>query len=97
MDILVAYDIAGTDRPLGARRLRRVAKICQKYGERVQLSVFECRLSPTKLARLVGEIEDAIDSRQDSVTIYRFPGQIADARQQFGRTSTRSIGDPWLL
>ena len=40
---------------------------CEKYGQRVQLSVFECRLSPARLARLIGEIEDIIDCQRDSV------------------------------
>ena len=40
MDVLVTYDIADTDGK-GASRLRRIAKVCEKYGERVQLSVFE--------------------------------------------------------
>lgn len=97
MDILVTYDIADSERPLGARRLRRVAKICEKYGERVQFSVFECRLSAAKLVRMVGEIEDVIDGRSDSVIVYRFAGRIEDARQRFGRSSDHVVGKPWLL
>ena len=42
MDVLVTYDIAETDTRKGATRLRRVAQVCEKYGERVQFSVFEC-------------------------------------------------------
>ena len=48
--MLVSYDIAGTESREGAARLRRVAKICEQYGERVQHSVFECRLSPERFA-----------------------------------------------
>lgn len=97
MDVLITYDIADTDGLPGARRLRRIAKICEKYGQRVQFSVFECRLSPTKLARFVGEIEDTIDREADSVIIYRFPGRLGDARQQFGRSSFHPLGQPWVL
>ena len=42
MDILIAYDIADTDGE-GANRLRRIAQVCEKCGQRVQSSVFECR------------------------------------------------------
>ena len=52
MDFLVTYDIADTQEE-GARRLRHVAKICERYGERIQLSVFECRQSPTRMARMI--------------------------------------------
>ena len=47
MDILVTYDIADTEGG-GASRLKRIAEVCGKYGQRVQLSVFECRLSPAR-------------------------------------------------
>ena len=97
MDVLVTYDIADTERSPGARRLRRVAKICEKYGERIQFSVFECRLSPTKLVSMVGEIEDAIDRAIDSVIIYRFPGRIDDVRQRYGRSVGHVVGKPWVL
>ena len=60
MDVLVTYDIADTENT-GAARLRRIADVCEKYGQRVQFSVFECRLSKARLARLVGEVEDIID------------------------------------
>ena len=55
MDVLLTYDIADTERS-GASRLRRVAQVCEKYGQRVQFSVFECRLSPERLARMIGEV-----------------------------------------
>lgn len=97
MDFLVTYDIDQTDLPSGARRLRKVAKICEKYGERVQFSVFECRLSPAKLVRMVSEIEDVIDRGTDSVIVYEFPGRIDDARQRFGREARHELGKPWVL
>lgn len=97
MDFLVTYDIDQTERLLGARRLRKLAKICERYGERVQFSVFECRLSPAKLVRMVGEIEDVIDHVTDSVIIYEFPGRIDDARQRFGREPMHELGKPWVL
>lgn len=96
MDVLVTYDIADTE-TVGATRLRRVAQVCEKYGQRVQFSVFECRLSPERLARLIGEVQDVIDSHRDSVIVYRFPGQLQDAKLRFGRTQDRELGQPWVL
>lgn len=96
MDVLVTYDIADTE-TVGASRLRHVAQICEKYGQRVQFSVFECRLSPERLARMIGEVQDAIDSRRDSVIVYRFPGRLQDAKLRFGRNQPRELGQPWVL
>ena len=83
MDILISYDITDTD-GAGATRLRRIAEVCEKYGQRVQFSVFECRLSATRMARMIGEVEDAIDHQRDSVIVYRFPGRIDDATLRLG-------------
>ena len=96
MDVLVTYDIADTDGD-GAPRLKRVADVCEKYGQRVQLSVFECRLSPARFARLIGEVTDVIDSRHDSVIVYRFSGRIEDATLRLGRNPSHQLGQPWVL
>jgi len=96
VDILLTYDIAETD-GAGAARLRRVAKVCEKYGERVQLSVFECRLSPARFARLVGEVRDVIDEDRDSVIVYRFPGDLGEGRLRIGRSRGRELGQPWVI
>lgn len=96
MDVLVAYDIGDTE-GAGAARLRRISRVCEKYGQRVQFSVFECRLSPTRLARMIGEVQDVIDGEQDSVIVYRFAGEISDSKLEFGRPGARSLGDPWVI
>jgi CRISPR-associated protein Cas2 len=48
MHVLVTYDVSTTD-PAGRRRLRRIAKACLDYGQRVQNSVFECKVDPGQL------------------------------------------------
>lgn len=96
MDILVAYDIADTDGP-GAARLRQTADVCEKYGERVQLSVFECRLTQERFARLIGELQDVINADLDSVVIYRFAGPIQESRTMLGRPRAHELGEPWVL
>jgi CRISPR-associated endonuclease Cas2 len=51
MFVLVTYDVS-TLTPEGRRRLRRIARVCQNFGQRVQLSVFECFVGETELVRL---------------------------------------------
>ena len=96
MDIIVTYDITDTDGK-GAARLRRIARICERYGQRVQSSVFECRLSPERFARLTGELQDVIDRDRDSVIVYRFSTPIEDASLRFGRSQDHELGQPWVL
>ena len=96
MDVLVTYDIADTE-TAGASRLRRIADVCEKYGQRVQFSVFECRLSKAKLARFVGEVEDIIDRDRDSVLVYRFTGGIEAATLRLGRRQEHALGKPWFF
>ena len=96
MDILVTYDIADTD-STGASRLRRIADVCERYGQRVQFSVFECRLSTARLTRFVGEVADIIDQERDSVLVYRFPGGIGASTLRLGRARDHALGKPWIV
>lgn len=96
MDVLVTYDI-NTTTARGVKRLAQVAKVCESYGTRVQYSVFECRLSPTNLGRLVAELMEAIDPGQDSVRVYRFDGRIGDARMSLGSDLSHETGRHWIL
>lgn len=69
MYILVTYDVDTTDKA-GQRRLRRVAKACIDYGQRVQNSVFECELTEVQLCVLKERIKGIIDLALDSIRIY---------------------------
>ena len=70
MLILVVYDV-NTETPGGRRRLRRVAKACEGFGQRVQKSVFECDLQPVNYEKLRHDLADIIDDEQDDLRIYR--------------------------
>lgn len=96
MDVVVTYDIE-TVTLEGQRRLARVAKVCESFGVRVQYSVFECRLSHAALELLVTRLLDEIDTKVDSVNIYRFDGALADHRLSLGRRHLREPGDPWIV
>jgi CRISPR-associated protein Cas2 len=70
MEILVTYDV-NTESTAGRRRLRRVAKVCERFGQRVQFSVFECVVDAAQVALLEHQLEQEIDVRVDSLRIYR--------------------------
>ena len=69
MMVLVSYDVATSDEG-GQGRLRRVAKACEDYGQRVQYSVFECLVDPAQWAMLRARLEDCIDPERDSLRFY---------------------------
>lgn len=95
MDIIVTYDIATPDRA-GQRRLARIAAVCERYGVRVQYSVFECRLDGIILERLISELQATMNSSQDSIKIYRLAGPAEDLRISLGR-SGHDWGDALIL
>lgn len=69
MMVLVTYDVK-TETAAGAKRLRRVAKICKNYGQRVQYSVFECLVDPAQWAMLRQGLIDAVEEEEDSLRFY---------------------------
>jgi CRISPR-associated protein Cas2 len=69
MFVIVSYDVA-TDEGKGQRRLRRVAKACKDYGQRVQYSVFECIVDPAQWAKLKERLISEIDPDKDSLRFY---------------------------
>ena len=69
MFVLVSYDVA-TSEEGGQKRLRRVAKVCQNYGQRVQYSVFECLVDPAQWAVLRQNLLDEINPAHDSLRFY---------------------------
>lgn len=69
MMVLVTYDVS-TQSTQGQRRLRRVAKTCVDYCQRVQNSVFECVVDPVQFAQLRKKLESIIDPEEDSLRYY---------------------------
>lgn len=69
MYVLVTYDVS-TKTTAGRRRLRRAAKICLDYGQRVQNSVFECKIDPAQYAEMKSKLDRLIDLENDSVRFY---------------------------
>ena len=69
MMVLVAYDVT-TETPEGRSRLRRVAKVCEDYGQRVQKSVFECVVEPAQWVELRQKLVAGIEEREDCLRFY---------------------------
>jgi CRISPR-associated protein Cas2 len=72
MLVLVCYDVS-TETKEGRRRLRRVAKVCESTGQRVQKSVFECQLDTAQFEGLERKLLAEINPNQDCLRIYRIP------------------------
>lgn len=72
MLVLVCYDV-NTETKAGRRRLRRVARVCESTGQRVQKSVFECQLDVARFEALERELLEEIDPLQDCLRLYRIP------------------------
>ena len=70
MLIIVTYDVS-TETKEGRRRLRRVAKICEGIGQRVQKSVFECRVNQMQYEELERNLLAEINDKQDNLRLYR--------------------------
>ena len=72
MLVLVCYDV-NTETKEGRRRLRRVAKVCEGTGQRVQKSVFECQVNLMQLEEFERRLLDEINPFQDCLRLYRLP------------------------
>ncbi len=70
MLVIVCYDVS-TETSAGRRRLRRAARACERVGQRVQKSVFECRLDQMQFEELERRLLDIIDPIQDCLRFYR--------------------------
>jgi len=93
MEILVTYDVA-TETPEGKRRLHKVAKVCEAFGQRVQKSVFECTLDAAGLEKLKHRLEKIIKESEDSLRFYRLPEPREKHVQVMGRQLAYDLHHP---
>lgn len=96
MYILVAYDVSTIDKR-GQRRLRKVAKTCLDYGQRVQNSVFECKVDPAQFIELKGKLLSIIDTDTDSVRIYHLGKNWEHKVEHHGKNDDYNIEGPLIL
>ena len=69
MMVLICYDV-NTTTAGGQTRLRKVAKVCENYGQRVQNSVFECLVDAALLRQLKHRLTELVDTDKDSLRFY---------------------------
>ena len=96
MLVLVTYDV-NVSSAAGQRRLRKVAKLCERHGLRVQNSVFEVLVVAAQLAKLKNDLALTIDHEQDSVRFYRLGNHYQSKIDSMGRTGLIQTGEPLLL
>lgn len=96
LDILVTYDVS-TSSEEGKSRLARVAKICKNYGQRVQMSVFECRVTRAQLDELEAKLLKVIEIDKDSLRIYTLVGGRERCLRTYGQDRYQDFDDPLVL
>lgn len=96
MYVVICYDVA-TDTKEGRRRLRRVAEHCSNFGQRVQLSVFECLVEPDQWALLKARLIEEINLEEDSLCFYLLGKNWRRRVERVGRQRVRDIEGPLIL
>ncbi|WP_371348910.1 CRISPR-associated endonuclease Cas2 [Ancylobacter sp. IITR112] len=96
MLMLVAYDVR-TETATGRRRLRRVARACLDFGQRVQNSVFECEVDPAQWVALRARLIAEIDEATDSLRFYRLGADGKRRVEHIGAKPTLDLDGPLLF
>jgi CRISPR-associated protein Cas2 len=96
MLMLVAYDVS-TETPAGRRRLRRVARACLDYGQRVQNSVFECEVAPSQWVELRARLIAEVDLEMDSLRFYRLGAEGPRRIEHVGAKPTLDLDGPLVF
>jgi CRISPR-associated protein Cas2 len=96
MLILVTYDVSTVEKA-GQRRLRRVARVCEDYGVRVQKSVFECQVGQTEWVRLKDRLLKEIKADEDSLRFYFLDETAKLKTEHHGVEKPMDLTDPLIL
>jgi len=96
MFVLVSYDLVTSENG-GFRRLRRVAKACLDWGQRVQYSVFECIVDPSQWAVLRQRLIDEIDIEKDSLRFYFLGSNWKHRVEHVGAKRTVDLEGPLIV
>lgn len=96
MFVLITYDI-NTITKEGRKRLRNVAKICQNYGQRVQNSVFECKVDEGQFRLIKQQLYETINHEKDSLRFYRLGKNYEKTIEQVGKNEVYNIEEPLIL
>ncbi|MCH5200178.1 MAG: CRISPR-associated endonuclease Cas2 [Oscillospiraceae bacterium] len=96
MLVLITYDV-NTETPAGKKRLRRVAKQCVNFGQRVQNSVFECNMDAAKCREVKAILEKIIDKEQDSLRFYYLGNNYKSKVEHIGAKPSFDVTEPLII
>ncbi len=96
MLLLITYDV-NTETSAGKKRLRRVAKQCQNFGQRVQNSVFECVVDPAMAKELKYKLEQIIDKEKDSLRFYNLGSNYKNKIEHIGAKASIDVDDTIII
>jgi CRISPR-associated protein Cas2 len=96
MLVLVCYDV-NTETKSGRRRLRRIAKVCESTGQRVQKSVFECQVTLAEFENLERRLLAEINADEDCLRLYRIPDSRGAEVREHGTFKAVDFDGPLVL
>ena len=96
MHVLITYDVA-TDSKAGRRRLRKVAQVCQDFGQRVQKSVFECSVNQMQCEEVIRQLLGIIEEKEDSLRIYRLSEPVEKYVHVYGIDTAIDFDEPLVF
>jgi CRISPR-associated protein Cas2 len=96
MMMIITYDV-NTETAAGRKRLRKVAKQCQNYGQRVQNSVFECIIDPALFKILRNELIQIMDAEKDSIRFYNLGNEWKNRIEHVGTKHTINLEDSLIV
>ena len=96
MLVLITYDVS-TETPEGRKRLRKVSKECQNYGQRVQNSVFECELDAAKLLIVKSRLINLINTDTDSLRFYNLGNNSRNKVEHIGAKESFDVNEPLIV
>lgn len=96
MLVLITYDVC-TEDAAGRKRLRKVAKQCVNYGQRVQNSVFECVVDAAKCRQVKAILEEIIDKDKDSLRFYYLGNNYKSKVEHIGAKESYDVDGPLIF
>jgi CRISPR-associated protein Cas2 len=96
MLVLITYDV-NTEAAAGRKRLRKIAKVCVNYGQRVQFSVFECNVDAAQLKLIKHELLGIMDEGFDSLRFYNLGNNYKPKVEHYGAKTSFDVTDPLVL
>lgn len=96
MLVLITYDV-NTETPAGRKRLRQVAKQCVNYGQRVQNSVFECKLDESQYKKVIYELSQIMEPQTDSLRCYNLGNHYKSRVEHIGIKPAYDVNEAFII